>query len=276
MPARHEATIACPMIDFFRQLLRSTPLARAWRYRRSLQRLSSWAPHDDVMRSFYAQFVTAGCLCFDVGANMGNRTKIFRRLGARVLAVEPQANCLEVLRRAFAEDPGVTVLAEAAGAAPGTATLFASDVHTLSSLSKEWIETVRGSGRFANHRWDSRQTVPVTTLDKLIAAHGRPDFIKIDVEGFELDVLRGLTQPVRALSFEFTPEMADVALDCVDYLDRLGEAEFNYSLGESMTLVNADWWRSEDIKSRLKALRSNNDIFGDVYARFAPVPSRCR
>ncbi|NBW88000.1 MAG: FkbM family methyltransferase, partial [Planctomycetia bacterium] len=136
MPARHDAIVASPMIDFFRHLLRSTPLARAWRYRRSLQQLSSWTPHDDIMRSFYAQFLTASSLCFDVGANMGNRTKIFRRLGARVVAVEPQANCLAVLHRAFAEDPGVTVLAEAAGAAPGTATLFASDVHTLSSLSR--------------------------------------------------------------------------------------------------------------------------------------------
>jgi FkbM family methyltransferase len=117
------------------------------------------------MRSFYAQFVTLGSLCFDVGANMGNRTKIFRRLGARVVAVEPQANCLAVLRRAFGDDPDVTILAEAAGAAPGTATLFASDADTLSSLAKEWIETVRDSGRFADHTWvrSSRYPLPRST-----------------------------------------------------------------------------------------------------------------
>ena len=228
------------------------------------------------MRSFYSQFVAADALCFDVGANMGNRTKIFRRLGARVVAVEPQAECLAVLRRAFGSDRGVTVVAQAVGATPGTATLFRSDAHTISSLSQEWIDSVRSSGRFADHAWDSGQSVPVTTLDSLIAIHGLPDFIKVDVEGFELHVLQGLTQPVPALSFEFTPEMMHSALGCVDYLARLGDAEFNYSLGESMTLADARWWRSGDISRRLEALRTKTDIFGDVYARFAATSSSRR
>ena len=103
------------------------------------------------MRSFYSQFVTADALCFDIGANMGNRTKIFRRLGARVVAVEPQEECLAVLRRAFNADRGVTVVAEAVGATPGTATLFKSDANTISSLTPEWIDSVRSSGRFADH-----------------------------------------------------------------------------------------------------------------------------
>jgi hypothetical protein len=107
----------------------------------------------------------------------------------------------------------------------------------------------------------------VTTLDALIERYGEPAFVKIDVEGFELEVLKGLSRRVPALSFEFTPECADTALACVAHLDSLGFSGFNYSPGESMRLWDNTWGDASFIRARLEALRGDVSTFGDVYAR---------
>jgi FkbM family methyltransferase len=236
-----------------------------------------WTAADEPMRRFYSAFAGSGELVFDVGANVGNRTKIFLRLGCRVLAVEPQAACASVLSEAFAGESRFTLVREALGAAPGTATMRVCDTNTISSMSPGWIEAVRSSGRFASFRWDREVSVPVTTMDALIQRHGSPAFVKIDVEGFELDVLSGLSRPVRALSFEYTPECADVAQACLARLESLGFHRFNYSSGESMRLEYDDWAEAVTLRRKLDALRGDPHEFGDVYARFeaaAPAAGR--
>jgi len=213
---------------------------------------------------FYRRFVPVDGLCFDVGANMGERTAIFLELGARAVAVEPQEACAEALRQRFGTQ--IELVQAALGPEPGEAELLVANYHTLASLSPDWVDAVRASGRFSEFSWDRRVMVPVLTLDELIGRFGEPDFCKIDVEGSELDVLRGLTRPLRALSFEFDFERMEPRLAAVEHLARLGMTRFNFSYGESLEFALDDWVDSHQIATFLAETPKRADVFGDVYA----------
>ena len=250
-----------------KELLKKTFVYDVVKASRARAQLSSWTDHDEEMLAFYRGFVAPGDLCFDVGANVGNRVKVFLRLGARVVAVEPQRECAKVLRSVFGRDPGFTLVEKALGATEGEAEMFISGANTISSLSPSWIEAVTKSGRFGDQRWDRKQKIALTTLDRLIAEHGAPSFVKIDVEGFEYDVIRGLSRPVAALSLEWTPEVTESTAACLEHLERLGELRANYSLGESMDLALAEWVPRAELLERLMQQGRGHETWGDVYVR---------
>ncbi len=219
------------------------------------------------LRRFYGSFLKRGSLVFDVGAHLGNRVRAFRSLDARVVALEPQKSCESVLRRLYGDDERVQILPEAVGEAPGEARLYvAPENPTMSTLSAHWISRIQEHYPEQEIRWDRTETVRVTTLDELIERFGTPDFVKVDVEGFEPQVLQGLSEAVPALSFEFLPAALDSAFSCVRRLEELGEYEFNYSLTERMRLELSDWCDAEELRRRLQRMRPGEPS-GDVYAR---------
>jgi len=216
------------------------------------------------MDRLYSQFVQPGDLVFDIGAHVGDRIAALRRMDARVVALEPQPALAFTLNLLYGRDRNVTIERKAIGRNTGTMRMMINiDNPTISTASDAFVHAARDAAGWEGQVWDKSIEVPATTLDALIATHGRPSFIKIDVEGFEEEALAGLTQPVKALSFEFTTIQRDVARACVERCVSLGFLRFNAALGESQELGE---WRSAKTMARWLHDLPHAANSGDIYA----------
>lgn len=223
--------------------------------------------HHRALTQIYAPFIRPGDLCFDIGAHLGDRVRAWSRLGARVVALEPHPGLMSWLQRWYGRQENIVLLEQAVGARPGSANLWVSHLTpSVSTISHEWLAAVRQNRRFAGVRWEEQVPVSVITLDALVAQYGKPAFCKIDVEGAELDVLRGLSQSLPALSFEYIPVVIETALGCMERLNELGEYEYNWRVSEFPRLRSPIWLPAQNMAARLRRMPPDANS-GDVYAR---------
>ncbi len=207
--------------------------------------------------ALYSRFIPAGSLVFDIGANKGEKTEVFLKLGAHVVAVEPNPNCTTVLGRDQAGNPHLTLVQAALGRAPGTATVHFKGDATTASLRADWAPLLKTRGALET------QQITVTTLDRLIETHGVPAFCKIDVEGFEPEVLAGLSQPLPCLSLEFFSTEAEAITTCLQRLMSFGDYEANATRLNAHELVLDDWIGPQRFLDLLgtEALPRSGDVF---------------
>lgn len=235
--------------------------------RRSLDVYYRDEPRTRRMDRLHKAFLRPGALAFDIGAHVGDRTASFLRLGASVVALEPQPHIFRALRLIHGRNPDATLTAAAVGAREGEVEMFVNSRNpTVSTLSGDFVALAPTDPAWSDQVWDRSIRVPVTTLDRLILAHGIPDFVKIDVEGYEADVLRVLGRPLPALSFEVTTLHRRVACACIARLDQLGRYEYNISLGEEHALRQAAWIDGAAMCEIIETLPPEANS-GDVFAR---------
>ncbi|MEH0981010.1 FkbM family methyltransferase [Micromonospora sp. CPCC 205556] len=233
--------------------------------RRSLDVYYGDPERDARMDAFYSRFVSSGDLVFDIGSHIGDHIGSFRRLGARVVAVEPQPLCLRALRAIYAGDDRVTLVEAACGAVAGSVRFHVNSANpTVSTASPHFVRAAQGAGGWERQVWDAEIEVPVVTFDALVKRYGVPAFAKIDVEGFEDAVLAGLSRPLPALSFEFTTIARPVAQRCLDRLTALGFDGFDVALGDDKTMTFQRWMSAADVAAHLRTLPHEANS-GDVY-----------
>jgi FkbM family methyltransferase len=220
----------------------------------------------ELNKSFYVQFIKQGDLCFDVGANMGKKVQPLLEINARVVAIEPQEACQKYLRKKF--NNRIILVSKGLGSKEETRDFYISDSNTISSFSKDWIDEV-SKRRFKDSHWDIVKKVEITTLDRLIEQYGTPGFIKIDVEGFELEVLKGLSKPVAMICFEYTvPEQTQKAVECINTLESINPGiECNYATHDRMEFVLEHWESPTKFAERITGKEFYNSGFGDIYVR---------
>jgi FkbM family methyltransferase len=217
------------------------------------------------LKRLYGSAAGRGDLVFDIGANVGEHVELFREIGCRVVALEPQPALVDTLRARYGDDPDVTLLAAAAGPEQGVGSLQLNTSHFIASMSAEFRQALESSGRFGpDATWTETIEVPTTTLDELIALHGTPALCKIDVEGFEREVLGGLSQPIPAVLFEWTHEVVDTAIACVNRLAELGSTEFALCPPDRPR-VPRRWLAAAQMAEHLR--RQPPGSYGDLYAR---------
>ncbi len=209
--------------------------------------------------TFYSAFLHPDDLVFDVGANYGDKSRVFLKLGCRVVAFEPQTDCLDELKARCGRTARLTTVQAAVSSTSGEGHFFVRPHRGLSGLVEDWEE-----------EHDSEMTVRTVTLSQMFATFGVPRYVKIDVEGHELEVLKGLMQAVPLLSFEYHLRKADIdkVFRCVDYLSQFGELRLNITPAETLTFLSNEWLSREQFARAFPATVSGNHQFryGDIFA----------
>lgn len=251
-----------------RSLIQQSPIYPAARKMyRSLFK-SDQVVHAQRMGAFYAQFFQPGETVFDVGANQGEYAECFAQEGGRVVAIEPnQAH--RVRLQALARTLPITPEYVAVSDKPGSATLnvcSTSGYSTLSSIDSDWMAS---SPDYSGVEWLEVAEVDTVTLDQLAARHGAATFVKIDIEGYELSALKGMSFDPRYISFEYGVRRKQLGLDCLAFLGPRGY-RFRPINGRDFRFSAPEWMSAAEACAWLEARTLEDGEYGDMFAHRWP------
>ncbi|MBE0555959.1 MAG: FkbM family methyltransferase, partial [Proteobacteria bacterium] len=187
----------------------------------------------------FRELIPSNSLCFDIGAHFGAKSETLLLAGMRVVAFEPNPAVVPELNARCASNSDWTLVATALGSTPSIMTMNLHARSGESSLDAAW----KGGGNFVG-----AMSVPVTTLDIAIQVFGTPYYCKIDVEGWEDEVLRGLSSPIPLISFEFhiNEQITPRTRECLRLLRRFGPARVNVTPAESSAFHLPEWMPIEE------------------------------
>ncbi|MBI3887638.1 FkbM family methyltransferase [Candidatus Microgenomates bacterium] len=216
------------------------------------------------LKRFYSQFIHKDSLVFDIGTNDGDYAESFLELGGRVIGVEPQPIYLEKLQKRFAGNKQITILPNGIGETKGIKDFYIS---SFNSPNSTFSTEFKKNSRYSYRTWDKVIKVHMITFQDLLKQYGTPDFCKIDVEGYEWEVLSTLKKPLPCISFEFLAEMNDKTFTIINHLDTLGKPRYNVCLGMQYTYALPEWITGKELRTLLKKNHTKH-WNGDIYVVF--------
>lgn len=252
-------------VRLFKRALECAGLYHQFRYSRLYapllrMRNPSYFRHLETELSFYRQVLGSQCqLVFDIGANCGDKVSVFSQIAKVVVAVEPDLYCQKALRARFRRNESVRLESVAVGACVGQADLY---IEESGSVYNTLSMKQRASRKKRASRQRSRTVqVTLTTLDELINKYGVPDYIKVDVEGYETAVFQGLSRKVKIISFECN--LPEFLRETLEVLDRLNtpSTSFNLREGDAARFVFSTQQNIVSIADTIMNAATTFDIF---------------
>ncbi|MEO7306364.1 MAG: FkbM family methyltransferase [Ferruginibacter sp.] len=215
---------------------------------------------------FYGGLIKPNDLCFDIGGNVGFKTNVFLHLGARVVTLEPQQACVDILKIKYGKK--AIILQKGAGATNEMKEFYISNNTAVSSFKKDWVDEFKDS-RFPGSSIQAVEKIEMVTLDSLIDIYGKPNFIKIDVEGFEMEVFRGLTNSFGYLSFEYAvPEKAQDVTEILKYLkSKYSRLTCNFAICNDSSFALKAWMPIAEMLEYVQQEYFNSTFAGDIYIK---------
>lgn len=210
---------------------------------------------------FYAKLIKKGDLCFDIGANLGKKSQLMLVAGGKVIAFEPQSSCSKNLVGLQKKYSDFEFYPLAVGAQNETKKLHLSKYSEIATLSDEFIENYTTDDVY----WSGFEMVEVKSLDALIEIYGKPNYCKIDVEGYEFEILSHLHHTIPMIEFEFTEKFLE---DTIKIIDGLADDKttFNYILNEHLKFQLKNWVTATEIKTILIQLSTKN-LHGNLFVK---------
>ena len=217
--------------------------------------------HHYQNKRFYSKLIRKGDLCFDIGANLGAKSKLFLSLGASVIAFEPQKACHPALQKLSAKYPNFKFYPFAAGEKNEEQPLYLANHIEVATLSSAFVNYFQCE----ELQWDKSEIVTVKTLDSLIETYGFPYFCKLDVEGFEWQVLSQLSHTIPIIEFEFTGGFIENTVKIITALNRKN-TKFNYIRNENLKFKLKTWVSGEEMIDIIQSLPKNR-LHGNIYVK---------
>ncbi|WP_242085159.1 FkbM family methyltransferase [Aestuariivivens sediminis] len=211
---------------------------------------------------FYKTLINKNDLCFDIGANLGRKSKIFLSLGAKVIAFEPQSSCSKALLKIQNKNKDFTFIRAGVGESNGLEELFIGSHIEVSTFSKKFMRFFENEAIY----WPHSEPIEVMTLNTILKTYGVPDYCKIDTEGYELKILESLNQPIPFIEFEFTSGFMDETIQIIHKLSSLGPTKWNYILNENPIFKLSNWVSSHEMMALFETLPQYR-LHGNLYVK---------